>query len=249
MPYRGAIAIGRLVAWLCALLAATVPAISAAASSFGERWQVVLVAGDDAQPVFDNAVRAVDRFLRDRGVPAADIHRFSAAPGETGAEPAVAAAIARRIATLPVAPGGRCLVFITSHGERARGVFLAIDQDDLTPSLLARALAGNCAAVPTVVIVSACYSGSFAEPPMTAPNRIVLTAARADRPSFGCAADRTFTVFDQCLLEALPQVADWRALYERTGGCVRRNEHEMTALPSRPQAWFGAAVGSRPPWF
>jgi hypothetical protein len=77
---------------------------------------------------------------------------------------------------------------------------------------------------------------------MRAPNRIVLTAARADRPSFGCAADRTYTVFDECLLGVLPQTANWRDLYARNLGCVREREKQMGVLPSQPQAYFGLAV-------
>ena len=77
--------------------------------------------------------------------------------------------------------------------QRGRGVWLAAIGEFLRPPELARALDAGCGQVPTVAVVSACYSGVFAAPPMTAPNRIVLTAARADRPSFGCAADRTST--------------------------------------------------------
>ena len=56
------------------------------------RWQVVLAAGDDAEPVFDNATRALSQRLTAAGVPAANIHRLSASPGELGAavEPALA---------------------------------------------------------------------------------------------------------------------------------------------------------------
>ncbi|HEY1794577.1 MAG TPA: C13 family peptidase [Stellaceae bacterium] len=233
LPYLAVIAI-----WLIA-----VPGAAAQG-----HWQVVLAAGDDEQPVFDNAVRAMAQFLARHGVPAADIHRLSAAPVR-GTAPSTRAEITRRIATLPVGPGDRCLVFITSHGEHGGGVYLAADDDDLGPAALARALNGNCAAVPTVVIVSACYSGSFAAAPMTAPNRVILTAARADRPSFGCQADRVYTVYDECLLAALPRVRDWEAAYRATTVCVTRHEQAWRVAPSYPQAWFGAATRLIPLWF
>ena len=51
---------------------------------------------------------------------------------------------------------------------------------------------------------------------MTAPNRIILTAARADRSSFGCTADRIYTVFDACLLGVLPHATTWRAVFDET---------------------------------
>jgi hypothetical protein len=230
LPYLAAIAI-----WLCL----------APAEAQGH-WQVVLAAGDDEEPVFDNATRAMEQFLTRHGVPAADIHRLSAAPIR-GTAPSTIAGITHLIATLPVQPGDRCLVFITSHGEHGRGVYLAADDDDLTPADLAAALNGNCASVPTVAIVSACYSGSFAAAPMTAPNRVILTAASADRPSFGCQADRVYTVYDECLLAALPRVRDWDAAYRATIACVTRHERAWKVEPSDPQAWFAAAT--RGLWF
>ena len=78
---------------------------------------------------------------------------------------------------------------------------------------------------------------------MRAPNRIVVTAARADRPSFGCAVERTYAVFDECLLA--------RCREKRRGGAVCRRDaklrarsarRELQATPSEPQATFGAQV-------
>ena len=66
----------------------------------------------------------------------------------------------------------------------------------LDPVRLDRALAQGCGEAPTVVVLSGCYSGIFARPPMTRPNRVILTAARIDRPSFGCSIEDQFTEFD-----------------------------------------------------
>lgn len=236
LPYLAAIAIWPIIA------------PGAAPAEAQGQWRVVLAAGDDEEPVFDNAVRAMARFLVKHSVAESDIHRLSAAPIR-GTAPATAAEITRRIATLPVGPGDRCLVFVTSHGEHGKGVYLADDDDDLTPAALAAALSGSCAGVPTVVIVSACYSGNFATAPMTAPNRVILTAARADRPSFGCEADRAYTVYDECLLAALPRVRDWEAAFRATNACVKRRERAWRVPSSYPQAWFGAATRQIPLWF
>src|SRR5580700_11139602 len=80
-------------------------------------WQAVLVAGDDAQPVFDNAVDALARWLGAGGVPLSDIHRLSASPRDPRVEPASAERIIQRIASLQAQPGTGCLIFITSHGQ------------------------------------------------------------------------------------------------------------------------------------
>jgi hypothetical protein len=231
---RSMLLLGGLV-WL-----GTVPAGAAGT------WQVVLAAGDDAQPVFDNATHEMNRRLAAAGIPPGNIHRLSASVPEVaaGAEPATAELLLRRIADLPVRPGDQCLIFLTSHGERGSGVWLARSNRALTPDELARALSRGCSAVPTVVIVSACYSGSFTTGKMARSNRIILTAARGDRPSFGCQAHRTYNFFDECLLGVLPQAATWRSVSDGTDRCVGRMEHALGAQPSEPQAYFGGTVAA-----
>jgi hypothetical protein len=210
----------------------------------GDDWQVVLAAGDDSEPVFDNATREMSRRLIAAGVPAGNIHRLSASSAEiaAGAEPDLANVLLQRIAELPARPGERCLIFLTSHGEQGAGLWLARSDRALTPDELARALSRGCGTVPTIVIVSACYSGSFATGKMAKANRVILTAARGDRPSFGCQAHRVYNFFDECLLQVLPQSATWRVVFGGAGQCVRRMEHALGARPSEPQAYFGAAV-------
>jgi hypothetical protein len=204
----------------------------------------VLVAGDNVQPVFDNAVKAFANWLETRGAASGDIHQLSAnlQPRDPAIEPASAANILDRIAALQPRRGEGCLVFITSHGNPGEGVWLAYHQEFLQPADLARALSVGCSTAPTVVIVSSCYSGAFVGSAMRAPNRIILSAARADRPSFGCQADRTYTVFDECLLAALKRAATWRAIQGASRGCVQAREKRLGVLPSQPQAWFGAAI-------
>jgi hypothetical protein len=247
-PVPCVVRFARTIALLFAV-AATAGAAAAAAVTPAPAvtgWRAVLVAGDNAEPVFDNAVAAIDHWLVGQGVPHSVIHRLSARQGNPNAEPATLRRVLDDIAALRPAPGEGCLVFITSHGNEDEGVWLADGQQFLWPVSLAQALAGGggCRDAPTVVIVSSCYSGAFARGSMRAPNRIILTAARADRPSFGCQAGRTYTVFDECLIAALPHARDWRLVYREQRDCVRRNESRMHTLPSRPQAFFGAAVRS-----
>jgi len=223
------------------LLLGSADAVAAAASS-PTGWKAVLVAGDNAQPVFDNAVVAVGSWLASRGVPAHDIHVLSATQrtGTASAEPASAERILGRIASLRPRPGEGCFVFITSHGRRGEGIWLAYGGEFLRPAGLAQALSAGCASAPTVVIVSGCFSGAFTA--MRGPNRIVITAARADRPSFGCQVERIYSVFDECLLAALPRSPTWRAVFTATGRCVRGREGELEVVASQPQAAFGTAV-------
>jgi hypothetical protein len=213
--------------------------------------EAVLAAGDDSIRAFDDATGHLHDRLIEIGIGSDHIHRLTSTPAlVTGTvEPATQGLLLRRIAGLAPAAGGGCLVFITSHGAPERGLVLTRQNEYLGPGDLDAALQAGCAAAPTVVIASGCFSGNFASGRMARPNRIVLTAARADRPSFGCGANNTYTFFDQCLLGALDGAASWRVVFERTRGCVATLESDMQARPSEPQAFFGAAVAELvPPW-
>jgi hypothetical protein len=241
--------LGVLIAATSALATSAGPTLAAPAAD--GNWQVVLAAGDDTEPVFDDATRTLAQRLRKVGVPADNIHRLSASAAQirAGAEPATVDDLLRRIATLPLRPGDRCLVFLTSHGEHNAGLWLARSQRALHPDELAQALGRACAAAPTVVVVSSCYSGGFSAGAMTRPNRIILTASRRDRPSFGCQVERTYTFFDGCLLAALPKAPTWQAVFTTTKACVARQEHALGETPSEPQAYFGVAAGHPPAGF
>src|SRR5258708_32785832 len=114
-----------------------------AAAISGAGWQVVLAAGDDAEPVFDNATRELGQRLAAAGVSASNIHRLSANAAELSpdVEPAQAKVLLRRIAELPARMGDRCLVFLTSHGERGAGLWLAPPDTPIKPGRVPRALA------------------------------------------------------------------------------------------------------------
>jgi hypothetical protein len=240
----------RFTLWFCILLAAAILTMGAAppSASVTGHWHAVLVAGDTAQPVFDNAVKAFGLRLTEHGVAPGEIHRLAAsADGRDPAiEPATLKRVLDRIAGLRPRAGDGCFVFITSHGGKGLGLYLARDDEMLRPGPLAQALDAGCGQVPTVVVVSSCYSGSFARGPMAAPNRIVLTAARADRASFGCAADRTYTDYDSCLLAALPHASNWPNIFAETKDCVRSREQQYNETPSHPQASFGRDVRNLP---
>ncbi len=213
-------------------------------------YKSVLIAGDGSLPVFDNAVSSLSNILRRGGeVAPAAIIRLSASRSQVrhrGIRSATLSHVLAAIAAMKPRAGEGCFVFATSHGGEDEGFFLDASQNFLTPAALDQALAQGCSDAPTVVVISACFSGSFAQPPMARANRIVLTAARPDRTSFGCQAGRRFTVYDRCLLEALPAGKTWLQVYENIKDCVSDEEERQDATPSEPQAWFGAAVADIP---
>ncbi len=211
-------------------------AVAAPAQPSG--WKAVLIAGDNAEPAFGNAVDAMAKKLANFGVPRDDILELKATG--SGPEAATKLNIAHAFEDLHPGPSQGCFVFVTSHGAPGRGLVLARSRGYLTPSDLGGLLDRACGARPTVVIASGCYSGSFAEgAALPAPNRIILTAARDDRPSFGCSADRKYTVFDQCVLDSLDRGVSWQKVMDRTQSCVAKDERAMhVERPSHPQLYM-----------
>ncbi|MFC0632755.1 C13 family peptidase [Brevundimonas balnearis] len=213
--------------------------VSSQAAWIGE-WRAVVVAGDwrdtRGRPIdaFDNATRDVAAALRARGLEAVDT--FSLRP-DAPQPVAPIAAMQRAAAGLggPQARGG-CLFYLTSHGSTEGVVF---GPGTFTPTEAAVLLRSACGARPTVVVVSACYSGVFLGA-LSGPNRMVMTAARPDRNSFGCGEDDVYPFFDACVIESLPVAADFIDLANRTRACVARREAEEGATPpSEPQIRIG----------
>ncbi len=221
---------------------------AAAAAPPQAHYVAVLVAGDSSLPVFDHAVDRMAQLLRVDGTAPADIHILSAAQ-RPGARLATRAGVLDTIAALRPAPGQSCFLFLTSHGAHGEGLYLSPRTEFIGPAALDRALQAGCGGAPTVAIVSACYSGGFAKPPMARPNRVLLTAARADRPSFGCGAGRDLTFYDSCLLQSLTSLpAAWDDVIAGSRGCVARLEAEEGEPASDPQSFVGdAAAGSALP--
>ena len=234
------------------LLAGCTPArpVATTTHQIPQHWTAVLVAGDGSLPVFDNATGRLVSLLGAVGTPSADIHRFSAAP-DILSKPHVQLASKTRVleaieAMHPQA-GQACFVFLTSHGAHGRGLFLAAQHDFLTPEDLDGALEAGCGTAPTVAIVSGCYSGGFTQSPMARSNRIVLSAAAADRPSFGCGAGQEYTFYDECLLRSLGSLPkDWPEVIADTGQCVAKLEAQDREQPSQPQSAIGTAAAGLP---
>ncbi len=231
--------LGLMAVGVAAVLAA--PATRSAETAALQSWRVVLVAGDDSAPVFDNAVDRLSEILGNK--PGLDVRRLTSDRGmQSGG---------RKIATaksidgaLTGSEGQGCLVFMTSHGT-VDGLYLREDDDSdrtLSPGRLDRILDKQCGERPTVVVVSACHAGVFIGHASKGDNRIWLTAARDDRVSFGCGDEFELTYFDECLIGAWPKSKTWKQWFDRTTTCVRLKESELSESSSMPQAFFGAGV-------
>lgn len=210
-------------------------------------WAAVVVAGDfqgsngGPTEAFDNARRDIAQELQRLGFAPDNIRQFSVRPARYE-EPLLKAsprAIQETLNNLATRAPSGCLVYFTSHGL-PEGV--VIDEQILPPDGLGRMLDRSCPGRPTIVIVSACYSGVFVRP-LSQPNRMILTAARRDRTSFGCGEDSVYPFFDDCVLKSSPSAKDFAALASAVQSCVKAREvAEGMSPPSEPQVWIGGEL-------
>jgi peptidase C13-like protein len=213
----------------------------------GRRWKAILLAGDSSAPVFDNATRDLSRLLERRGVQV--VATFTADRAKLS--PTVQFATHEELRKLPtrasVSAGEGCLFFATSHGT-PHGLRLPQDPSAsiLSPETLKQIIASACGDVPTVIVVSACHSGTFIRESTVGPNVIILTAASDIRRSFGCRAERRYTYYDGCLLTEFPQAGTWQELHARVLTCIQTKEASLRELPSDPQAFFGRNMKDLP---
>jgi len=93
-----------------------------------------------------------------------------------------------------------------------------------------------------IIIISACYSGSLI-PSLQAPRRIIITAARADRNSFGCSPSRRHTYFGEAELHAFAESGHSLQQIEDLRDTVASMEHQKSLTSSEPQVSVGRNVG------
>jgi hypothetical protein len=206
--------------------------------------KAVLVGAESEIEAFDNATGRLFEDLTARIAPASlHVVRFSERR-IPDTERSDLPRILQGIASMQAGPTDSCLIFVTGHGSPNRGVALPRSGNYLMPNALDRAIAHGCGERPTVVVISACFSGIFAASSVARDNRIVLTAARRDRPSFGCDAENDYTYFDGCFLSAFENKAltTWEEVAQSASVCVGKLERAQHFQPSEPQLFVGGAV-------
>ena len=211
----------------------------------GTTWKAVLMTGDDSIAAFDNARREVRGLFEDDGVLDEHIIELSRDAYEQvgGVRATSVDNFEDAMMDLEVGADDGCVVFMTSHGSQD-GWYIR-DQGYLTPARLDQILDDACGERPTVALISACYSGVFVDP-VASPNRIILTAARPDRTSFGCSSEATYTYWDGCLIDNLPAAETWAELYDLIVTCIENKEALGGFTPSGPQGFFGDEVRELP---
>lgn len=242
----------RVILFLATLLALAGPAQAQSGSTPASRfegWATAVIAADwrdsGGRPIeaFDNARRDIAAGLQRAGLPRETMAVLSLRPD--AAEPVTASAAVERVAGVVERGQRGCLLYFTSHGS-PEGIVFGPDET-VSPAIMATLVRQWCGARPTVVIVSACYSGVFVNA-LAAPNRMILTAASRERTSFGCGAEETYPWFDGCVIETLTDATDFLSLAAGARACVARKEAEAGIdRPSEPQLFVGSEMQLRLP--
>ena len=135
------------------------------------------------------------------------------------------------------------VLYSTSHGAPTG---LAYHDGDsgfgmLSPSRLGLVL-GELGIKRRILLLSACYSGVFV-PFLSSPDTAIMTAASADRTSFGCQAENDWTFFGDALVNnALRKPQQFAAATAEARQSIAAWEKGSGLQPSQPQIVIGPAV-------
>jgi hypothetical protein len=142
-------------------------------------------------------------------------------------------------------PDDVLVFFITSHGNSdGAAIVTRNDEAMITPDSMRRLLQESGARY-RVVIVSACYSGVFADK-LADERTLVITAAAADRSSFGCRDGARWTYFgDAFFNKALRSENRLDVAFEKARALVAQREKREGFVPSNPQIAGGSEVLAR----
>jgi hypothetical protein len=240
--------LGVIVGLIAAFAASAAFAQTSPKSPFND-WSAVVVAGDwrsgdgRSTEAFDNARRDVAATLLGLGFKPENLTQFSTRPDRYDApKPArlTAQSMLDAVKTSTGKVKGGCLIYYTSHGNPTGVVLDVLGKPYvLSPGEMGLLVDEACADRPAIVIISACFSGVFL-PYLQGPQRMVITAARPDRSSFGCSADDVYPFFDDCFLESVGRTKTFPALPPAIQACVARKEKDLgLGPPSEPQAFIG----------
>jgi hypothetical protein len=133
------------------------------------------------------------------------------------------------------------LVILTSHGSRAGLVVKAGAREELLSPWLLGTTLRYTGVRHRLLIISACYSGIFL--PLANADTLVITAADADHPSFGCRDGAQWTYFGDAFFNtAMRRAPNLRDAFSQAREIVRKRELHDGFDPSNPQMAGGENI-------
>jgi hypothetical protein len=134
-------------------------------------------------------------------------------------------------------------LILTSHGAWNHGLWVVAGRiKQMLPPWALGAMLDRTGVRHKAIVISACYSGSFI-PRLAGPDAMVVTAADANHPSFGCQDGAKWTYFGDAFFNVALRRADTlRGAFEEARTLVRERELREGFDPSNPQLAGGENV-------
>jgi Peptidase C13 family len=224
-------------AWLTFLL---VCAGSAHAADGGHKVVVAAFGLWAQQSVFESEARGAADIVAKR-FGGTDVVVRANSRWETQATNETVASTLDTVAKTMDAENDVLVVILTTHGSpKGLAVKSGFTDEILSPWLL-QATLRYTGVRHTVLIVSACYSGIFI--PLANPDTLVITAADATHPSFGCQDGAEWTYFGDAFFNtALRRAKGLRDAFNIASKLVRKRELAEGFEPSNPQIAGGQNI-------
>jgi hypothetical protein len=202
----------------------------------------------DSDPVFGREARVAGDVLTARYAARGHMIVLAGSDGTTPSAlprgtPETLAIVLARIAELMNKDEDVVVIYTTSHGAPF-GLYYN-DGDNgygaISPNRF-RGLLDQLGIRNRLLILSACFSGVFV-PRMQSDNTAIVTAASADRSSFGCAAENDWTFFGDAMINhALRKPQPLRAAFNEANGLITSWEAQFPVRPSQPQVNIGSGA-------
>lgn len=217
-------------------------------------WYFMAVGGAGYQDVFRYEVEQTQRQFDTRfGTIGRSIGLFNHPDTQDSAPMATKTSIERSLARIgqQMNPDEDVLfLFMTSHG--LPNVFELsnepIQMDSIDPQWLRQSL-DQAGIRWRVLVISACYSGSFIDA-LQSPDTVIITASAADKTSFGCSNQPEFTYFGRAFFaEAMRNESSIVAAFDSATRRITQLEREGGYEASEPQMLIGRHIGLLLPKF
>ncbi|SNR87859.1 Peptidase C13 family protein [Methylobacillus rhizosphaerae] len=140
------------------------------------------------------------------------------------------------------------LLYLTSHGAKngeLSATLWPLEMRSLTPQTLNLWL-DKAGIKHRIIVVSACYAGSWIEP-LQNENSLIMTAADATHTSFGCGSSSELTFFGRAVFdEALRTTYSFEDAFQQAVPIIRAREQEAGKPDgfSNPQIYIGSRIHS-----
>ncbi|MCG8378391.1 MAG: C13 family peptidase [Proteobacteria bacterium] len=157
------------------------------------------------------------------------------------------AASIKKIASLMDKENDVMFLFLTSHGTEDHKIsanFPGFQFKNLGAEMI-NTLLDEAGIKWRIIIISACYSGGLINT-LANPNTLLITAASADRASFGCGHDGQFTYFGQAYFgESLKKTDSFIEAFEASKQLIYERENKEGFSNSEPQLRLGEEMKHR----